>query len=36
VQGRAALPDSVQEAPILLPNSVKPPPGNENSPGTGR
>jgi hypothetical protein len=37
LQGRAALPDSVQDAPMLVPNAPKqPPPGNENSPGTGR
>jgi hypothetical protein len=37
MEGRAALPDSVQDAPMLVPNAPKkPPPGNENSPGTGR
>jgi hypothetical protein len=37
LEGRAALPDSVQDAPMLVPNAPKkPPPGNEDSPGTGR
>jgi hypothetical protein len=36
LQGRAALPSSIQDEPLLVPNAPKkPPPGKENSPGTG-